>query len=52
MKRTIINYSKFILSFFLVSLLFTINVNSQSKKNILYISSGTATYGSTHEFRR
>lgn len=49
MKRTIINYSKFILSFFLVSLLFTINVNSQSKKNILYISSGTATYGSTHD---
>lgn len=49
MKRTIINYSKFILSFFLVSLLFTINVNSQSKKNILYISSGAATYGSTHD---
>lgn len=49
MKKSIIKFSKFIVSLFLVSLLFTINVNSQSKKNILYISSGSATYGSTHD---
>lgn len=49
MKKSIIKFSKFIVSFFLVSLLFTVKVNSQSKKNILYISSGAATYGSTHD---
>lgn len=48
MKKLIIKLNKFIVSFFLISLLFTINVNSQSKKNILYISSGAATYESTH----
>lgn len=49
MKKSIIKFNKFIISFFLVLLSFTINVNSESKKNILYISSGTATYGSTYD---
>lgn len=49
MNRPIIKFSKFIVSFLLVLLLFTINVNCQSRKNILYISSGAVTYESTQD---
>lgn len=49
MKKSIIKLSKFITSFLLVVLLFTIEVNSQTKKNILYISSGSVAYTSTQE---
>lgn len=49
MKKSIIKLNKFIISFFLVLLLFTVKINSQSKKNILYISSGGVTYGSTQD---
>ena len=47
MKKSIIKLTKFITSFFLILLLFTVEVNSQSKKNILYISSGSVSYSST-----
>ena len=49
MKNPIIKFSKFIFSLLLVLLIFTVNVNSQTKKNILYISSGAATYSSTQD---
>ena len=47
MKKSIIKLTKFITSFFLILLLFTVEVNSQSKKKILYISSGSVAYSST-----